>query len=147
MTKYILTLGLALASLTAAKGQTLRIRSNSLENLHVVAVGTDKGGQVTKSEMLYDFEHDKYKVVSLFEEKYGYDHYHNKDMKHEGMDHTARWTKLLIYDGSHVLYDTIDLTKPAKRIHTVHGNVLVKVKVRYERDYVITDVVLTDDEA
>lgn len=147
MMKYVLTLGLALATLTAAKGQTLRIRSNSIENLHVVAVGVDKGGQVTQSDMLYDFEHDQYKVVSLFEEKYGYDHYHNKDMKHEGFDHTARWTKLLIYDGSNVLYDTIDLTKPAKKLHTVHGNIIVKVKVRQERDYVITDVVLTDDGA
>lgn len=144
MIKRILLLGVAVFGLGSAQAQTLRIRSNSIENLHIVAVGTDKDGHVVTSGMMYDFYQDYYKVLSLFKEKYGFDRYHNKEMKHEGADPSSRWTKLLVYDASNTLYDTIDLTKPGNRIFIAHANIWAKVKVRYERDYEVTDVVLND---
>lgn len=147
MMKRILTLCLALAGISAVKAQTLRIKSKSLENLHIVAVGSDKDGHVTTSGVLYDFNDGYYTTLSLFGEKYGFDRYHNKEMMHEGADPSSRWTKLVIYDASNVIYDTIDLTKPASKIHIAHANVWAKVKIRYDRDYVITDVVLNDEES
>jgi hypothetical protein len=146
MMKRILTIGFALACFTGAKAQTLRIRSNSLENLHIVAEGTDKDGHVITSGVLYDFYQNDYKVLSLFKEKYGFDRFHNKEMQHEGADPTAKWTKLVIYDASNRIYDTIDLTKETKKSHIAHANIWAKVKIRYDRDYVITDVVINDDD-
>ncbi len=144
MIKHLLTLCLVFVCLASAKGQTLRIRSNSIENLHIVAVGIDKNGHYT-TKMMYDFNQEHFKTLSLFEEKYGYDYYHNVEMKHEGLDPTCRWTKLIIYNASNVVYDTIDLTKASPMIHIGHASVWAKVKIRHERDYVITDVILNDD--
>ena len=145
MMKRILAIGFAFACISGAKAQTLRIRSNSLENLHIVAIGTDKEGHVISSNMTYDFYQNDYKVLSLFKEKYGFDRYHNKEMQHEGADPTSKWTKLVIYDASNRIYDTIDLTKEAKRANIAHANIWAKVKMRYERDYLVTDVVINDD--
>ena len=144
MIKHLLAVCFLLVLLAPAQAQTLRIRSNSIENLHIVAVGTDKNGQYT-SKTMYDITHDNWKTISLFEEKYGYDNYNNKNMKHEGYDPTCRWKKIIVYDASNVAYDSIDVTRPAKRASLGTAKVWAKVKVKYDRNYVITDVILNDD--
>lgn len=144
MIRHILVLCLIFLCIASAQGQTLRIRSNSVENLHIVAVGIDKDGNTT-TRMLYDFTGDHYKRLSLFEEKYGYDYYHNKEMKHEGLDPTCRWTKLMIYDASNTIYDTIDITKADNMVHIGHASIWAKIKIRRERDYILTDVIINDD--
>lgn len=144
MTKHLLSLCFVFLCIAQVHGQTLRIKSNSVENLQLVAVGIDKDGHYT-SKTLYDFHHGQYKMLSLFEEKYGYDYFHNKDMKEIGLDATCHWTKLMVYDASNTIYDTIDLTKSDSKAHIAHASVWAKVKRRYERDYLVTDVVLNDD--
>ncbi|MBC7554256.1 MAG: hypothetical protein H7257_09775 [Taibaiella sp.] len=128
----------------ATKAQTLRIRSNSIESLHIVAMGSDKEGHIT-SKTLYDFHQDNWKTLSYYELKYGYDAYHNKEMIHDGYDAESKWTKLLVYDNSNTLCATLDLTQPTKRASLGNTRVWAKVKQKWERDYMVTDVILNDD--
>ncbi len=144
MIKGLLSFCILLAAFSPTQAQTLRIRSNSVENLHIVALGTDKEGHKT-SKMIYDFTGDQWRTLSFYELKYGYDAYHNREMTHDGYDPTQGWTKLMIYDNSNTLYGSIDLTKPTKRVSVGNAKVWAKVKQKTERDYLITDVILNDD--
>lgn len=144
MIKHLLAFCIVICAFTQAQAQTLRIRSNSVENLHIVAIGTDKEGHVT-SKTLYDFSGDTWKTISFYELKYGYDAYNNKEMTHEGFDPKQHWTKLMIYDASNTLYGTLDLTKPTRKASVGSTKVWGKIKQAYDRDYLITDVILNDD--
>ncbi len=135
---------LAMAAFSGLQAQTLRIRSNSLENLHIAAVGVDKDGHYT-TKTYYDLNQDQWKVVSLYEAKYGYDKYDNKEMQHEGLDATAKWQKLIIYDASNTVCDVLDLTKTDKRASLGHAHIWAKVKQSWDRNYLIPDVTLNDD--
>ena len=143
MTKQLLSFCFLFVLLTPAYAQTLRVRCNSIDNLHVVAIGVDKNGQYT-SRTIYDFTHDNWRTISLFDEKYGYDSYNNSNMKHEGYDPTCRWKKLIVYNGSNTICDSLDLTKPTSKAH-IGAELWAKVKQRYDRNYLITDVILNDD--
>ncbi len=144
MIKNILSFCLLFVALSQTQAQTLRIRSNSVENLHIVAVGTDKDGHTT-SKTIYDFTGDHWKTLSFYELKYGYDAYHNKEMTHDGYDPTQRWVKLMIYDNSNTLYGTLDLEKATPRASIGNTKVWAKIKRAHERDYLVTDVILNDD--
>ena len=144
MTRQFLALCAALIAASTINAQTLRIRSNSIENLHVVAVGTDKAGHYT-SKTIYDFYQGQWKTLSFYKVKFGYDAYHNKEMIHDGYDPTSKWASLLIYDNSNTLCGKLDLTQPAKRISLGNTKVWAKIKQAYDRDYLITDVILNDD--
>lgn len=144
MIKYLVFICCLVVAISSVKAQTLRIRSNSVENLHLVVMGTDKDGHKT-SKTMYDFGGDTWKTLSFYETKYGYDAYHNKEMTHDGYDPTQRWTSIMVYDNSNTLYGTIDLSKPTKRASVGTTKVWAKIKQAYERDYLITDVILNDD--
>ncbi len=144
MTKKIFLLFAAALIGHSAAAQTLRIRSYSLENLQLSAVGTDGVGHHT-SKTFYDVSMNGWKVVSLNEVKYGYDNYNNQEMKHEGSAGTDQWTSLVVFNNSTTERDVIDLTRSADRVHLAHANVWAKVKRRYDRNYIITEVVLNDE--
>ena len=65
-------------------------------------------------------------------------------MKHEGYDPTCRWTKLVVYDASNIASDSLDITQPTKMAH-IGTRVWAKVKQKYDRNYLVTDVILNDD--
>ena len=145
MSKHITLLALALVFFAQAQAQTLRIRSNSAENLHIVAIGTDKAGH-TISKTLYDVCYDYWKVISLNDVKYGYDNYTAKEMEHAGYDPSLKWKMLVIYNNSTSRYDTLNITQRAKEVHLGYAAVRAKVSLSYERKYVITDVVINDED-
>ena len=144
MIKHLVTVCCLFIALSQTQAQTLRIRSNSVESLHIVAIGTDKDGHKT-SKILYDFGGDTWKTLSFYETKYGYDAYHNKEMIHDGYDPLQQWTSLMIYDNSNTLYGSLDLTKATNRASIGSTKVWAKIKRGYDRDYLITDVILNDD--
>ncbi len=123
--------------------QTLRVRCNSADNLQVVAVGADNKGHYA-SQTLYDMTQDNWRTVSLYDVKFGYDKYNNSEMVHGAADSTWRWKKILVYNNN-VLFDSLDITKPAKHVTLGTADIWAKVKIAYERDYVITDVILNDE--
>lgn len=126
-----------------AQAQTLRIRCNSVENFQVVAVGVNAAGKHT-SGRIYNLS-DDWKIVSLYDMKFGYDEYNNAEMVHEPNDSTWKWEKLLIYkDGSNT-YDSLDITKPARKLSLNNCDLKAKIKVGYDRRYVVTDVILNDN--
>jgi hypothetical protein len=145
MIKRFTLLSLTLVLFAQAQAQTLRLRSNSLNNLHIVAIGKDDAGH-TISKTLYDVSFGFWKTISLFDVKYGYDKYNNKEMQHQGYDHTAHWTQLVIFNNSNSRCDTLNISERAKNIHLDYSDLIARVSKSYDRNYVITDVVLNDEE-
>ena len=125
------------------KAQTLVIKCNSAEYLHLVAVGDDASGHKTVrgfTEVTQGFR----KTMSLFKEKYGYDNYNNSSMIHEPDDSTSRWTELRIYDKSNTRFATLDLTKAAKHVTIEQTDLELSVRQETERGYLITTVIISD---
>ena len=145
MIKRLTLLGLAVITFACANAQTLRIRSNSVENLHIIAIGVDKAGHTT-SKTLYDVSYGFRKTISLYDVKYGYDKYNKKDMEHSGYDPTLEWKSLVVYNNSTSRYDTLNIRERNNDAHLGYANIRAKVSKSYERNYVITDVVLNDED-
>ena len=145
MIKHLTLLGIALVVFAQTNAQTLRIRSNSVENLHIIAVGSDDAGHIT-SKTLYDVGYGFWKTISLFDVKYGYDKYNNNAMEHSGYDKSCKWKYLVIYNNSTSRYDTLNIKERANNVHLGYADLRAKVSLSYERNYVITDVILNDEE-
>jgi hypothetical protein len=144
MVKHLFTICCIFIAISQAQAQTLHIKSNSAEDMQIIAIGTDKDGHTT-SRTFYDFGGDDFTTISFYKAKYGYDAYNNKEMIHDGYDPDQQWTKLMIYDGSNTLYGTLDLTKATDRASIGNAKVWAKVKWRHDRDYLVTYVTLNDD--
>lgn len=145
MTKILLTLLSCFCLATAGNAQTIKIKCNSAENLHLVLIGSDAQGHKT-TRTLYDVTVGFKKRISLFKEKYGYDNYDNSSMQHENGDSTNRWRELHIYNNSNTLFSRLDLTKPVDRIDVPESGIWLRVKQHTERDYVLTDVTINDSK-
>jgi hypothetical protein len=125
--------------------QTLKIKCNSAENLHLVLVGSDNLGHKT-TKVIYDVSQGYRKKFSLFKEKYGYDMYNNSKMSHEPSDSTSEWTELHVYDKSNTMFSKVDLTKSVSKLKLDKSGIWVRVKRHTERDYLLTEVVINDPE-
>ena len=126
-------------------GQTLRIRSNSSNYLDIIVVGADKDGKVT-SQTLYNVYDGFWKTISLFDLKYKHEVYDNKDMKEAGYDISPKWQKMIIYNNATTKYDTLDIAHKNKGAYLGNSNLRVKVSKSYDRSYLITDVIINDEQ-
>jgi len=133
-----------LSATAATQAQTLRIKSNSVDNLHMVAMGTDRdGNHVTKT--LYDVSYGYRKALNLYQVKYGTKGYSASDVEHASADAGSKWQKLVVYNNSTAQYDTLNLAERAKNQILPYAGLRARVSFTWERDYVITDVVLDDE--
>jgi hypothetical protein len=128
----------------AAKGQMLRFRLNSVQNLHIVVVGQNQDGKKF-SKTYYDLTHDTWKKISLNELMYGYDAFHNKEMIHDGYDTLSKWTAMLVYDKSNRLCGQLDLTNAVQHRSLENTSIWARIRQNWERDYLVTDVIINDD--
>lgn len=145
MLKYIAT-ALLCVSLTAGAGaQTLKVKCNSAENLHLVIIGSDDQGHKT-SRIIYDVTQGYRKKFSIYKEKYGYDNYNRAKMAHDANDSTNKWTEMHIYDKSNTYFSRLDLTKPADKITIDKTGMWARVRISDERNYTITEVTINDEE-
>jgi len=144
MNKYLGVLCGSLLLLLQAQAQTLRIKCNSIQNLQIAVSGENALGKYTATHIT-NLSHDEWRTISLYDVKMGYDLYVNSEMGHENADSTWKWVKLSIYTDGAQAYDSLDLTKPARRVYMNNSGIIGKVKIAYDRRYMITEVILNDE--
>ncbi len=131
------------AGASAASAQMLKVKCNTYENLQICLVGKDAGGHHATST-IYDVTAGESFSVSIYKAVLGYEYYKKEEMIHEKYDSTWVWDKMYIYNNN-VVYDSIDISGNSTKRFLAKAGVYATVHQKYDREYMITEVKLTDN--
>lgn len=141
--KSLLTILISSFFAMTANAQTLKIRSNSEKKLKVTAYGVNKEGKQVSIE-LNNVDLGYWRTLSLYKAKYGYDLYHNKNMKKSGADVSNHWTRMVVELKGTDQRDEIDLTGELDEAKLSSTKLWLRLQQKFDGDYQLTTVSFYD---
>ncbi len=128
---------------TQGFAQIIHFKSNCERHFKITFIGTNKNGKEVK-KTLDNVSIGDWETVSLYKVKYGYDLYNNKEMQNSGADASGKWQKMEITDLQVNTTDILDISQSADALQAPGNHIWVRIKNRYERDYIVSRIFIYD---